>query len=265
MRLQAGSRRGSEQGLRGSRQVRLVCSVGLLRRVRRQPGLHEAQVRPRASSAQLTYALPCSRVERAVRRRCAQSCGTCDMLDYKKRCPVVNATPAVPPGAMAAMFERAVSNFPEYEPEMLSIDPPVLVLNNFVRDDEIETLLAHADGRFVRSTASGGRKGDEFVPLTSEIRTSWTTWRARGRPLGRARRVGGACAGRGGERGWVRRLRGRWAASLATLIRASHATLHAHAPPSPTPCPTFPSLAAIAHRACGLTGATTRSASRILW
>lgn len=110
------------------------------------------------------------------------------MLDYKKRCPLVNATPAVPPGAMTAMFERAVSNFPEYEPEMLSLDPPVLVLNNFVQDDEIETLLAHADGRFVRSTASGGRKGDEFVPLTSEIRTSWTTWCARSRPLG--------------ERGW---------------------------------------------------------------
>lgn len=128
------------------------------------------------------------------------------MLDYKKRCPIVNATPAVPPGAMAAMFERAVSNFPEYEPEMLSIDPPVLVLNNFVKDDEIETLLAHADGRFVRSTASGGRKGDEFVPLTSEIRTSWTTWRARGRPFGRARRLGGGacCAVRGGGRGVLR-------------------------------------------------------------
>ena len=40
----------------------------------------------------------------------------------------------------------------------------------------MEALLAHADGRFVRSTASGGRAGDEFVPLTSDIRTSWTTW-----------------------------------------------------------------------------------------
>ena len=28
----------------------------------------------------------------------------------------------------------------------------------------------------MRSTASGGRDGDEFVPLTSEIRTSFTTW-----------------------------------------------------------------------------------------
>ena len=109
---------------------------------------------------------------------------------------------------MAAMFERAVSNFPEMGPEMISMDPPVLVFERFVMDDEVhapprlappsplprpslppawpnhkpqtstqvEALLAHADGRFVRSTASGGRAGDEFVPLTSDIRTSWTTW-----------------------------------------------------------------------------------------
>jgi len=111
-----------------------------------------------------------------MKLKCAASCGTCDMLDYKKRCPAPTAEPSVPPGAMAAMFERAVSNFPEMEPEMINLDPPVLVFDKFVTDDEVEALLAHADGRFVRSTASGGRQGDEFVPLTSEIRTSWTTW-----------------------------------------------------------------------------------------
>ena len=37
-------------------------------------------------------------------------------------------------------------------------------------------MLAHGEGRYVRSTASGGRKDDEFIPLTSDIRTSWTTW-----------------------------------------------------------------------------------------
>ena len=72
-----------------------------------------------------------------MKLKCAASCGTCDMLDYKKRCPPPTVEPSVPPGAMAAMFERAVSNFPEYEPEMLSLDPPVLVFEKFVRDDEV--------------------------------------------------------------------------------------------------------------------------------
>ena len=74
-----------------------------------------------------------------MKLKCAASCGTCDMLDYKKRCPAPTAEPSVPPGAMAAMFERAVSNFPEMEPEMISLDPPVLVYNNFVQDDEVHT------------------------------------------------------------------------------------------------------------------------------
>jgi hypothetical protein len=38
---------------------------------------------------------------------------------------------------MAAMFERAVSNFPEMGPEMISMDPPVLVFERFVMDDEV--------------------------------------------------------------------------------------------------------------------------------
>ena len=35
-----------------------------------------------------------------MKLKCAASCGTCDMLDYKKRCPAPTAEPSVPPGAM---------------------------------------------------------------------------------------------------------------------------------------------------------------------
>ena len=113
-----------------------------------------------------------------MKLRCAASCGSCDMLDYKKRCPMPeNRTVAVPPGAMAETFERALSaEFASLEPKVLSRDPWVLSFDRFLTPDEIEALLEHGEGRYVRSTASGGRKNDEFVPLTSEIRTSWTTW-----------------------------------------------------------------------------------------
>ena len=112
-----------------------------------------------------------------MRLKCAASCGTCELLDYKVRCPIdPELQPAVPPGAMAETFSLALSNFAQYEPQLLSTDPPVLTLENFVQPDEVDALLEHGEGRFERSTASGGRKGDEFVPLTSEIRTSHTTW-----------------------------------------------------------------------------------------
>ena len=39
-----------------------------------------------------------------MKLKCAASCGTCDMLDYKKRCPPPTAEPSVPPGAMVRVY-----------------------------------------------------------------------------------------------------------------------------------------------------------------
>jgi len=112
-----------------------------------------------------------------MKLKCASSCGTCDQLDYKKRCPIdPNRTEAVPPGKMTQTFERALSNFPHLEPQLLSSDPWVISFDKFMSPEEVEAILKHGEGRYVRSTASGGRADGEFIPLTSEIRTSWTTW-----------------------------------------------------------------------------------------
>ena len=45
-----------------------------------------------------------------------------------------------------------------------------------MRRDPTRWLDSRVTGRFERSTASGGRKDDEFIPLKSDIRTSGTTW-----------------------------------------------------------------------------------------
>jgi hypothetical protein len=112
-----------------------------------------------------------------MKMRCAASCGTCDMLDYNKRCPKLEGrAEAVPPNTMTETFERAVRDFAELEPKVLSTDPWILSFDRFLDAEEAESVLKQGEGRFVRSTASGGRKDDEFVPITSEIRTSWTTW-----------------------------------------------------------------------------------------
>ena len=66
--------------------------------------------------------------------KCASTCGTCDMLDWRKRCPVdPEAKPAVPPGAMQETFERALSNFPQYSPQLLSSDPYVVTFEERAR------------------------------------------------------------------------------------------------------------------------------------
>ena len=111
-----------------------------------------------------------------MKLKCAASCDTCDMLNFTKRCPPLNQTAAVAPGAMGEMFEHALSNFAEFSPQMLSSDPWVVSFEDFVQEDEIEALLRHSEGRFARSLTSSGRKDDEFVPSAADIRTSWTTW-----------------------------------------------------------------------------------------
>lgn len=66
----------------------------------------------------------CEKNPAFMKLRCAASCDTCDMLDYKKRCPMpANRTPAVPPGRIDETFERALLEFPELEPHVLSRPP----------------------------------------------------------------------------------------------------------------------------------------------
>eukprot|EP00965_Chrysotila_dentata_P012032 395021-Pleurochrysis_carterae.AAC.1 len=123
-------------------------------------------------------------------RRCAATCGTCAMLDYTRTCPLPDrADAAVQPGMMKAMFERAVSNFPELEPSLLSADPPIVLFDAFLDEAEISSLLSYGEGRYERAMASGGRKEDEFIAVASEIRRA----RARART-----RFGAAMAKRAG-------------------------------------------------------------------
>ena len=130
---------------------RARARTGSQRRVRGQPGVHEAQ--------------------------CAASCNSCDWLDYKKRCPMpADRVPAVQAGDISITFERALSEYQSLGPKVLSRDPWVMSFDNFLSDEEVEAVVKHGEGRFERSTASGGRKDDEFIPLKSDIRTSWTTW-----------------------------------------------------------------------------------------
>ena len=119
----------------------------------------------------------CEKNPAFMKLKCAASCNSCDWLDYKKRCPMPpDRVPAVQAGEMAATFERAVADFGHLGPTVLSRDPWVLSFDHFLSGEEVDALLKHSEGRFERSTASGGRKDDEFVPLKSDIRTSWTTW-----------------------------------------------------------------------------------------
>ena len=49
---------------------------------------------------------------------------------------------AVEPGGVALTMKRALESFGELEPEMISTSPPILLLNKFASDEEVDALLS---------------------------------------------------------------------------------------------------------------------------
>ncbi|EOD05543.1 hypothetical protein EMIHUDRAFT_250246 [Emiliania huxleyi CCMP1516] len=66
---------------------------------------------------------------------CAASCSACT-------CSRPNQTAAVEVGGIGRMFERIVQNYPQFAPHVVSRDPWVLVLENFVSPAEAEAFNA---------------------------------------------------------------------------------------------------------------------------
>jgi hypothetical protein len=108
---------------------------------------------------------------------CAASCDAVGSRKqaYAARCPLVNGSHygALKPGGLMPMFERAVSNFPELSPTLLSPSPPVALFDNFVSEEEVQALVRAGRGRFKRSTVLDySTQGS----VTNAIRTSSNTW-----------------------------------------------------------------------------------------
>lgn len=110
---------------------------------------------------------------------CPKTCGYCHLKDPKIRCSRhPQAKPAVGPGDINKMFERLLTDFPQYSPEVFSRDPWVVVLNDVFSDEECDTLVEVGGKNFRRSVDAGAMKGDgaQFEPIISDSRTSETDW-----------------------------------------------------------------------------------------
>ena len=85
---------------------------------------------------------------------------------------------ALGPGGVNETFARAVSDFPELAPRVLSSDPWVVVFDKFLSLDEVEALKTGAQGvGFTQSVDAGKRLPDgRFEQIKSTARTSETAW-----------------------------------------------------------------------------------------
>ena len=109
----------------------------------------------------------------------ATCCFACSP-DPEDRCsPDPRKRPEVAEGDLTKVFERAINEYPQYGPRVLSRDPWVVAFDNIMTDEE-------ADGVY---EAVGGKNGEYLKPSTTAqvvngvltdvpdtIRTSWNAW-----------------------------------------------------------------------------------------
>ena len=110
---------------------------------------------------------------------CPRSCGFCHLKDPDIRCRRhPDAKPAVGPGDVNKMFERLLTDFPQYTPTVLSRDPWLVVLNDVFTDEECEEMIRVGGANFQRSVDAGEMKGDnaQFEEIISDDRTSDNDW-----------------------------------------------------------------------------------------
>ena len=105
-----------------------------------------------------------------VRAKCSRTCGQCEgvlprnpPVQREDRCRRDNLSAAVPAGQLTPLFERLLTDFPQYEPEALSTSPYVVLLKNFVTQDEAASFMKVCRESFERSLA-----GDQLNPVRGD-------------------------------------------------------------------------------------------------
>ncbi|CAK9035779.1 Probable prolyl 4-hydroxylase 7 (AtP4H7) [Durusdinium trenchii] len=119
---------------------------------------------------------------------CPKSCKSCELLDPQKRCDraFLNITEehVWAPGDLNRMFERILSDYPQYEPRAVSRPPDgpwVVVFDKFLQDAEVASLISWGERLgFKRSTDVGQRnERGETTKVVSQHRTSSNAWCSR--------------------------------------------------------------------------------------
>lgn len=107
---------------------------------------------------------------------CAHACRVCGLKREPKCQRDAAMAPAALPGTIRSTFDAAAQDFPQYQPRVLSREPPVLLFEHFLSDAEADHVVRVGGHDFERSLA-----GDGVTP----VRASWA-----GRPPHPAPRQG---------------------------------------------------------------------------
>lgn len=96
--------------------------------------------------------------------------------EYAQRCVRTNNTAGLPPNSLHTLFDSIVQNYPELEPELVCNDPPIIVFDKFAYDEETDSLIDYARGKYIRSTGLEVKADGTYASIETSIRTSSNTW-----------------------------------------------------------------------------------------
>ena len=82
-----------------------------------------------------------------MRASCPLSCNSCPDGEGDPKCARDNKTAAVSAGDISAMFTSVIADYPQYKPTVLSTDPWVLTLDDFIAESESARRAAASGGR----------------------------------------------------------------------------------------------------------------------
>jgi hypothetical protein len=109
---------------------------------------------------------------------CAKSCATCHKRDPATRCLVTKKQiPAVLRGDMDLLFNRIVDEFKEFHVTVLSTSPWLVVLDDFISEEEAHALQTGGDDAdFAFQRSAGGQAPGEDTTTGAFGRNSSTAW-----------------------------------------------------------------------------------------
>lgn len=103
---------------------------------------------------------------------CAPACHSCDQLHYETRCPYDDTLGVwTKEGDLNNMFQGIVD---QYQPTILSQDPWVLLIDDFLTADECQSLIDW--GTTIGYVRSGETNRNGTMGMQSDQRTSTTAW-----------------------------------------------------------------------------------------
>ena len=95
---------------------------------------------------------------------------------YNERCFIEKDEGILKKNVLMDLFSRAASNFPELDPEFVSLDPPIIVFDKFTTPEEANTFVKMGKGKYTRSTGLEINSDGAYKSVETRIRTSSNTW-----------------------------------------------------------------------------------------